>query len=69
MCALVGDANTIIDSSKFALTSTPKAVTKRLPPTISGQMLKFRLRVDDTLALKINALEIVGFQKGLANDQ
>ena len=64
-----GDANTIIDSSKFALTSTPKAVTKRLPPTISGQMLKFRLRVDDTLALKINALEIVGFQKGLANDQ
>lgn len=63
-----GDANTIIDSSKFALTATPKAVTKRLPPTISGQMLKFRLRITDTCEVKINALEIVGSVKGLAND-
>ena len=63
-----GEAGTIIDSTKFPLTSAPGAVLKRLPPSISGQMLKFRIRTSDTALVKINLLEIIGSQKGLAND-
>lgn len=63
-----GDANTIIDSTGIDVNATVGLDNKRLPGNVVGSMLKFGIFVYDSLRVKINALEIVGMERGFADD-
>lgn len=63
------EANTLIDSTAFLVNTTPRMSVRRLPSTVSGSLLKYRIRVKDTLQVKINALELIGTQRGLKIDE
>ncbi len=63
-----GDANTALDTTSIITTATPGLDNKRLRDKVVGSLLKFRIEVNDSLRVKINALEIRGSMKGLADD-
>jgi hypothetical protein len=63
------EGNSLIDTTKFGVASGARMSVRRLPPTIQGSLLKYQICDFDTLRVKINALEIIGSQKGMKIDE
>lgn len=57
-----------IDSIGFTITSSPFMFNYRVPTGVEGTLLGYRIVIGDTNYVKINALEIMGSEKGLSDE-
>lgn len=57
-----------IDSTEFRIGESPFLFNKRLPTTVTGDLLGFRMVMRDTNQIKVNAVELIGSEKGLGNE-
>jgi len=58
----------VIDSILFTITSSPFFINKRFSTVAAGDMIGIKLEIRDTNHVKINALELVGMEKGMGDE-